>query len=213
MKRNVQASFQGFIVPEKGWVNSLPLEMGILDQWTQHWFSICQPDSVCKIHFPAAEHRSCCRDRAPPALCLCHIERTMFNGAGDKYMKTWQKLHDPKLRQTSFYVIADLSERVSVGGGYLAAKRVTVEGSLSSELSGVGEAICTDRGGLSQRGLVLWSTGWGQTTRREIPPLPGSLVISYIKTSRFSRLVILCKLKIIKTNRDVYVYAGLLGPY
>lgn len=47
-------------------------------------------------------------------------------------------------------------------GGYLAAKRVAGEGSLSSELSGAGEAICTDGGGLSQGGLVLWSNSWGQ---------------------------------------------------
>lgn len=77
-------------------------------------------------------------------------------------MKTWQKLNDSK-HQTSFHVIIDLGESVSVGGGYLAATRVEIEASLSSELSGIGEAICTDGGGLSQRGVVLWSNGWGQS--------------------------------------------------
>lgn len=57
----------------------------------------------------------------------------------------------------------NLGKSVSVGEGYLAAKRVAIEASLSSELSGAGEAICTDGGGLSLRGLVLWCNGGGQS--------------------------------------------------
>lgn len=45
-------------------------------------------------------------------------------------------MHDPTFPQTSFHVITNHSESVSVGGGYLAEKRVEVKASLSSELSG-----------------------------------------------------------------------------
>lgn len=51
------------------------------------------------------------------------------------------------------------------------------EASLSSELSGAGEAICTDGGGLSQGGLVLWSVEAKGPRQMEMgrKSLPGSV--------------------------------------
>lgn len=120
--------------------------------------AFCMPasDFVCKFHFLAAEHRTGRHS----------LRRTVWTMCNDTGNNKWK--HDRKCMIQRFPRPVSMSSPTTVSSSLWVGVTWQRRGWRwrlvyhPSSAEPVG-AICTDGGGLSQRGPVLWSNGWGQT--------------------------------------------------
>lgn len=157
---NIPFSFQGIVVPVVRWrrkwsVNNLPL-----DQWTQHWFSVRRRLSKF-VNFIFLQLST------GPHVAGCHgLHHTVWTMCNDTGNNKWK--HDRKCMIQRSPRPVSMSSPTTVSPSLWAGvtwqrrgwKWRLVYHPSSAEPVG---AICTDGGGLSQRGPALWSNGWGQT--------------------------------------------------